>query len=234
MSGSPIFSVIVPDYGPAVSATRRELCIQSLRQSTWRDFEVIWLHDGPAEATLVEQLKSLASHDNRFSFVQTPERHNDWGHSLRDVGLERARGRYIIHLNADNVLYPQAMSTLQAYSQRPLQRLKVPVEGGTKALHRINPEVLIFAIRLMGCINAFSGSGHLRQRGQEAEHQLILPGWPPRPYWIDAMQLVTTREIWRANGGWHDKSETSDGKLLAQIAKHHGYCVIPEILGEHW
>ena len=234
MSGSPTFSVIVPDYGPAVTSTRREVCVQNLRRSSWRDFEVIWLHDGPAPSDVVTQLEQLAGNDGRFSFVQTAERHNDWGHSLRDAGLERARGRYIIHLNADNVLYPEAMATLQAYSQRPLQRLKIPVPGGGKVLHRLNPDVLIFAIKLMGCINAFGGNGHLRQKGMESEHQLILPGWPPKPNWIDAMQLVATREIWHAIGGWHDKGETSDGTLLAAIAKRHGYCVLPHILGEHW
>jgi hypothetical protein len=83
-------------------------------------------------------------------------------------------------------------------------------------------------------VNVFGGLGHLRLPGKETEQQLILPGWPPKPTMIDAMQLVTTREIWQRMGGWHDKSENSDGVLLTAITKRFGYLVIPEVLGEHW
>jgi len=233
-TGIPFFSVIVPDYAGAVSETRREACLESLRRSSWRDFEVLWFHDGPAPAVVQKRLQSLCAQDSRFRFHCTPQRHNDWGHSLRDAGINKASGRYLLHLNADNVIYPEALATLQAYSQRQEKRLKGRGRNGSVVLHRINPQVLIYAIRLMGCVNAFGGAGHVRQPGKEIEQQLILPGWPPQPFMIDAMQLVTTREIWLALGGWHDKSETSDGRLLAAIARQHGYLVIPEVLGEHW
>ena len=233
-AAAPFFSLIVPDFADAVSEHRREACVESLLRSSWRDFEVLWFHDGPAPAALKQRMECLAAEDARFRFQPTPERHNDWGHSLRDQGIQQARGRYLLHLNADNLLYPHALATLQAYSQRLEKVVKGRGRNGTVVKHRINPQVLIFAIRLMGCVNVFGGAGHVRQQGEEAEQQLILPGWPPQPFMIDAMQLVATREIWQAMGGWHDKEETSDGRLLAGIARRHGYLVIPEVLGEHW
>jgi hypothetical protein len=86
----------------------------------------------------------------------------------------------------------------------------------------------------MGCVNVFSGIGHIRLPGRELDQQLILPGWPPKPNMIDTMQLVTTREIWQNPGGWHDKSKDFEGSLLATIAQQHSYLVIPEILAELW
>lgn len=233
-AAEPFFSLIVPDFADAVSEHRREACVESLLRSSWRDFEVLWFHDGPAPAALQQRMEHLTAVDARFHFQSTPERHNDWGHSLRDLGIWQARGRYLLHLNADNLLYPQALATLHAYSQNSPKVVKGRGRNGSVVKHRINPEVLIFAILLMGCVNVFGGSGHVRQLGEEAGQQLILPGWPPQPFMIDAMQLVTTREIWQATGGWRDKRETSDGRLLSAIARRHGYLVIPEIMGEHW
>lgn len=233
-AAAPFITLIVPDYAGAVSAARRQACLESLQRSSWRDFEVLWYHDGPAPAELSEQMAAVQAADSRFRFHCTPERFNDWGHSLRDLGIKQARGDYLLHLNADNVLYPQALATLYAYSKRTERVIKGKGREGRVVKHLINPQVLIYAIRLMGCINVFGGLGHLRRPGEEAQEQLILPGWPPRPFMIDAMQLVATRDIWLEAGGWHDKSETSDGRLLAAIANKWGYLVIPEVLGEHW
>ena len=230
----PLFTIIVPDYEGAVSEVRREACITALQRSWWRDFEVLWFHDGPASTTWQQRMAVLAQSDARFHIEITPQRHNDWGHSLRQLGIDRARGRYLLHLNADNVLYPQALACLQAYSQRQFQTISAKRKSGAIVTHCINPEVMIFAIRLMGCLNAFIEPGHVRNPGKEATQQLILPGWPPRPFMIDAMQLVATQEIWREMGGWHDRTETSDGRLYAAISKRYGYLVVPEILGEHW
>ena len=66
------------------------------------------------------------------------------------------------------------------------------------------------------------------------ELKLILPSWPPKRNWIDAMQLMATHKIWHANGGWPDKRETSGGTLLAGTLKRPGYCVLPHIFGENW
>jgi hypothetical protein len=179
-------------------------------------------------------LAALAEGDPHFSVHITLHRYINWGHSLRDLGIRRARGRYLLPLNPDNPRYPQALASLQACSQRQAQTIKAKGKSGKATHYCINPDVLIYAIRLMGCMNVFTGLGRLRRLGEEATQQLILLGWPPQPFMIDPMQLVATREIWQAMGGCHDHSETSDGRLLAAIAKRYGYLVVPEILGEHW
>ena len=230
----PAFTLIVSDYHDAVSGLRREACLLALQASTWRDFEVLWYHDGPAPREVQQRLEQVQASDSRFQFMSTARRHNDWGHSLRDRGITEANGHLLVHLNADNLLYPQALSVLQAYRQHSSDVITLNGLEGSKLQYKINPQVLIFTIRLMGCVALGHGLSFVRCPGQEAMNQLIFPGWPPEPGRIDAMQLVTTKENWLAIGGWFDKSETSDGVLLQKLANRFGYYVIPEILGEHW
>jgi hypothetical protein len=232
----PFFSVVIPDYHRSVSAYRREQCIESLLRSSWRDYEILLYHDGPAPEELVAAYGAYEASDPRIKTCITEQRCGDWGHSLRDLGIRQARGQYIVHLNADNVLYPHAMQTLYAYSL--LESRLLPLKAGpvfaSEAVHVVNSDVLIFAIKMMGMINVLGSSVLARIPDQHLEYSLILPGWPPVSNRIDAMQLVAKKEIWLALGGWHDKREASDGYLLESIAKLHGYRVIPEILGEHW
>jgi hypothetical protein len=62
-------------------------------------------------------MATLMAKDASFSFEATTRRYNDWIHSLRGRGIGQARGRYLRHLNADNIIYPHALVTLHAYSQ---------------------------------------------------------------------------------------------------------------------
>jgi hypothetical protein len=87
---------------------------------------------------------------------------------------------------------------------------------------------------MMGAKHILFGGGHHRFKGQEHDHQMVLPGWPPVKYRLDAMSAVVKKSVWTARGGWNLRHEESDGDLLNDIAQKNGYLVIPEILGEHW
>jgi hypothetical protein len=168
--------------------------------------------------------------------MSTEERKNDWGHSLRDIGIREAAGKYIIHLNADNTLYEHCLAILYAYSLRPA--VKISRRNADPAIESsdfsINPSVLIYATKMMGKVSVAAADSAVRLRGHENEHQVILSGWPPRRNRIDAMQLVATKKIWEQIGGWYDKSQESDGIIFEKICKDYGYLVVPEVLGEHW
>lgn len=101
---TPKFSIIVVDCD---THTPRELAqrgVNSILSQTFRDFEVILLHDGLKQQSYEEEfdLSSL----ERLKTVYSKERFRDWGHSLRNYGLRMADGEYIIHFNIDNFLYP--------------------------------------------------------------------------------------------------------------------------------
>ena len=71
------------------------------------------INDGPDDRArgLVEL---LTGHDRRFTWGETSHRYNDWGHSLRAIGLERATTPYWCTQNADNYLTPAFVELILA------------------------------------------------------------------------------------------------------------------------
>lgn len=64
------------------------------------------IHDGP-NPEFDEVMGSLAREaPGHVSFESTPSRFNDYGHSLRELGLRSARGDYVLLTNADNYYIP--------------------------------------------------------------------------------------------------------------------------------
>ncbi len=222
------FSIIAPHYSESVGVHRFEAFIESILQQSYRDWELLIIHDGPNkreyDKKIIEKYKDI-----RIKSWETEKRYNDWGHTLRDIGINEANGEYIIICNADNILYKNCLAILHAYSLWPKRNVKV----GEKDFI-INPDLLIYGVQMMGVFNLINSNGFSRRKGLETQERLILPGWPPNKYRIDAMQLVAKKEIWVKNGGWKYKHEESDGDLIEELTTNSGYMMVPEILGEHW
>ena len=108
----PLFSVIVADYEPSVSRDYFRRKMACLAAQTCTDFEVLVYHDGPKSKSYAEDLAGGPLHPATQFFV-TPTWIGDWGHSSRDLGIRAARGRWIIHTNADNVFYPSLIAVLK-------------------------------------------------------------------------------------------------------------------------
>ena len=76
-------------------------------------FELLCYHDGP--------LTDLSGDDAARRLQCTAVRHNDWGHTLRDLGIRAASGDYVMTFNSDNVLYPNALEEISKAIDRPNQ-----------------------------------------------------------------------------------------------------------------
>ena len=222
----PRFSIIVVDYDQSVSRDHMRRCLDSLKAQTYQNFEILLYHDGPKQQAYQEELNS-----EQFSAINevvvTPTRYNDWGHSLRNMGIKNAQGDYIIHLNADNLLYPHALERLNDIS---LQKREpwFDKQGTVKN----NPNILIFSIYMMGVV--YCDGGLSRRPGQEDKYSVIFTGIPTRYRNIDCLQLVMKRELWLTEGGWHDRSRNSDGIMYPKFVAKYGARYLSELLGEHW
>tara|TARA_R110000824_G_scaffold40466_3_gene121318 strand:+ start:18734 stop:19321 length:588 start_codon:yes stop_codon:yes gene_type:complete len=179
--------------------------VNSILNQTCKDFEIICIHDGPL----------LTEEDFPVEVVCTKKRYNDWGHSLRDWGIKKAKGEYIIHFNPDNVLHPDCLEVLSTYSD----------------------DVLVFAVKMMGMIAYVDEHGQeWKAYPPERDYSIytVLTGNPVRFNNIDCMQLVAKRWVWHGIGGWKDKREVSDFVLYAEIGLKHPPKFISEVLGEHY
>jgi len=213
----PLFSSIVVHYQGTVSRETFARGIASLQNQTFRDVEILCYHDGPLLDPDAPQPVPIRV---------TAGRYNDWGHSLRDIGIREAGGDYIVLFNADNILYPNALQTIANEIRRP-SRLFIQHTG--QALDTDN--IVIFPIILHDTQRFLTDNVRLPPGSGCC---MILTGNPPQMGNIDCMQLVMKRQLWLAEGGWHDKRQAGDAYMYPQFAAKYGYRAVGPVLGEHF
>ncbi|MGO9852596.1 MAG: glycosyltransferase [Steroidobacteraceae bacterium] len=211
-----MFSIVIVHYQGVNPHSIFLRGYNSIAAQTHKDFELLCYHDGPLLDTSVHFPVPITC---------TPQRYNDWGHSLRDAGIRAATGDYVLHFNADNILYPNALEEIAAEIRRPPRLVD---EAG--AVLDTN-DIVIFPIKMWNLIKFRSITW---QRKGEPEFFTILTGIPPIPQYIDCMQFVMRRSLWLAEGGWFDKRELGDGYMYQAFAAKYGYRTVGPILGEHF
>ncbi|MBX9929844.1 MAG: glycosyltransferase family 2 protein [Gemmatimonadaceae bacterium] len=91
------------------SAYKRPGPLRVLVQSFLNQSDGNWrlhvLHDGP-DVEFDQVRAAFAPHSERVRFSSTPTRHNDFGHSLRAIGLQETAGDYVLITNDDNYYPP--------------------------------------------------------------------------------------------------------------------------------
>ena len=121
----PKYSIIVVDcesHTPRESAKRG---VNSILSQTFRDFEVIFLHDGLKMIPYEKEFDLSAI--EHVKTVYTKKRHNDWGHSLRNYGIRIADGEYILNFNIDNLLYPHCLEKVSEILEKDNLRKEIVI-----------------------------------------------------------------------------------------------------------
>ena len=106
MNQNPYFSIIVPVYN--VEAYLKE-AVDSLKSQTFQDIEILLVDDGSTDsskdicmnAAEGEKRIRVISHDRNKSLYQA-----------RKTGVENAKGKYILFLDGDDVLDPEATACI--------------------------------------------------------------------------------------------------------------------------
>ena len=83
------------------------ILIYAFMAQTLQNFRLLVLHDGPDERMHALLLRYKAEFPDRLSFVFSDKRHNDYGHSLRDLGIKLADSDYLLITNDDNYYCPR-------------------------------------------------------------------------------------------------------------------------------
>ena len=105
---SPKVSIIIPIYN-----TERYLenSLQSIRQQTLNDIEIIVVNDGSTDSSL-DIMEKIASQDSRIQIITTK---NNGISIARNIGLFKATGEYIYFFDSDDLL---DLSTLETCYQK--------------------------------------------------------------------------------------------------------------------
>lgn len=116
----PFFSIIVPVYQAEDTLGR---CIQSVLTQKFGDFELILVDDGSRDnsGTLCD---TLARADGRLLVIH---QQNAGVSAARNTGIRVARGEYLLFLDSDDALLPNALAT---YADATLNGTADVVIGG--------------------------------------------------------------------------------------------------------
>tara|TARA_R100001530_G_scaffold102372_1_gene71157 strand:- start:103 stop:756 length:654 start_codon:yes stop_codon:yes gene_type:complete len=213
------FSIIVPHYDGVISDKMFIEGMDSLENSTFKDFEVLIYHDGPVNRPIPE----LSGYTFNYKVKETKTRYNNWGHSLRDLGIREATGDYIIHFNPDNILYADALFNID------------------KSISRINElaggevDIVLCPIHMEGMVrvNSDVNNGISLFRTNDKRDILVMDAYPPIVQNIDCMQLVGKRSMWLSKGGWYNKDEISDGLIYQELCRNYSYTSCCSVIGLH-
>jgi hypothetical protein len=84
-----------------------------LSQTSW-DFRLTIIHDGP-DAQFDEVGRAYGSrYPELMRFISTEKRYNDFGHTLRDIGIGMAEYEWLLLTNGDNYYCPIFVESMLA------------------------------------------------------------------------------------------------------------------------
>lgn len=82
-------------------------CVSCLMAQTYKNYELIVVHDGPDETGVIRELVAgLRRIDDRVHYYEMDENKADWGNSSKEYGSKLATGDFIHHSNDDNYYAP--------------------------------------------------------------------------------------------------------------------------------
>lgn len=101
----PEISVIIPIYN---AKQYINACVESLLCQTLKDFEVLLIDDGSTDGSgsLCDELCK------EYSFMRAFHKENGGAASARNLGLDKATGKYVIFVDADDTVYSQYLEKL--------------------------------------------------------------------------------------------------------------------------
>lgn len=112
MSDSPKISVLIPVYN---SADYLRICMNSLINQSFQDFEIIAVNNGSEDNSL-EILEEYAKEYPDKVFVYTIE-HSDFVGTGRNFGISKARGEYLYICDSDDIVEKHALTWLHARAE---------------------------------------------------------------------------------------------------------------------
>lgn len=95
-----VLSIIVPVYQVE---DYLEICLESILKQTFKEYEIILVDDGSTDGSG----KICDRYANIYEQVRVIHKKNEGLSSARNVGLEYAKGKYIMFVDSDDVIHPQ-------------------------------------------------------------------------------------------------------------------------------
>ena len=166
--------------------------VQSWLNQTSDNWHLTVIHDGWSEE-FDSTMKLYENNCESIDHFCTNERYNDFGHSLRDIGLKNPAGEYILLTNCDNYFVPKAVELLENAERQFLSQ-------------NIVPDVMIFDM-----VHSHVNPGG-RPGGPYSFFEVSY-----KPFSIDISAAVVRSELAKSVG-FRDKSHDGDQTYFKDLA----------------
>ncbi|MDR7240688.1 glycosyltransferase family 2 protein [Neobacillus drentensis] len=105
-------SVVVPTYNTDPDALKR--LVNSIDKQTMskKEYELVFIDDG-STTDIYSRLKKLAASRSNVIVKQIPN--SGWGSRPRNIGTKLAKGDYILYLDHDDLVFPEAFERVYQY-----------------------------------------------------------------------------------------------------------------------
>lgn len=101
------FSIITPVYNTNASFLKE--CVESVKAQTYQNWELVLVDDASSNAETIKTLESYKSDPNIFVIKNKENLHIS---KATNVGLEAATGNYVVFLDHDDLLSPNALNEI--------------------------------------------------------------------------------------------------------------------------
>lgn len=108
---APCLSIVMPAFN---SEQTIQATIKSIQAQTYTDFELIIVNDGSTDRTK-EYIQGANVHDPRIQSYTIP---NNGPGNARNVGIQHAKGTYLLLIDADDQLAPETLSTYMTHMSK--------------------------------------------------------------------------------------------------------------------
>lgn len=105
-----MISIITPVYNAEKYLPR---CLDSILAQTYEDWELLLINDGSTDGS-ARICEEYASRDAR---IRLYDKENGGVASVRQLGIEQARGEYSIHIDSDDWVEPQMLEDMLGYAK---------------------------------------------------------------------------------------------------------------------
>lgn len=106
-----LISVVVPVYNLEKYISK---CINSIRNQTLKNFELIIIDDGSSDSSY-EVIKKYVIEDNRIKYIK---QENKGVSSARNKGIEIAKGKYITFVDGDDSIHPRMLEDMYSLASK--------------------------------------------------------------------------------------------------------------------
>lgn len=185
--GKPLIEVIAVTYkqpGPLAVFVQ---CFLNQTADNWK--LSVW-HDGP-NPEFDAQMRRFERSTRTIEHHHTERRFNDWGHSLREIALQRTTGDYVLLTNGDNYYVPRF------------------IEAVTHACTNGNPDIVMF-----NALHSYAWGSN----GQPVSPPYTVMDTELRPAGIDMGAAIVKTPLAKLVG-FRDKSMGGDGTYFSDLRR---------------